>query len=187
MFSDIDLQLKSCLCCRKTYLVCHNESRYTLLHLLHRAAPFTGKVVCRGRLRSLWLWLKLVVQAISHTLSRSHTIKKPFYCFFFVFFFVYWFLKKNHRYINIEFASFFKIEFDGIKLRKAVSDKPKIFKCKSSSWPFGPAIVSYQGVTLTSYPQMLICSVFVPDFYNLLLWKSLVFLHFQRTKDISYI
>ena len=90
MFSDIDLQLKSCLCCRKTYLVCHNESRYTLLHLLHRAAPFTRKVVCRGRLRSLWLWLKLVVQAISHTLSRSHTIKKPFYCFFFFLFTDFW-------------------------------------------------------------------------------------------------
>ena len=100
------------------------------------------------------------------------------------FFFV---LKKNHRYISIEFASFFKIEFDGIKLRKAVSDKPKTFKCKSFSCALGPAIGSYQGVTLTSYPQMLICSVFVPDFYNLLLWKSLVFLHFQRTKDISYI
>ena len=83
MFSDIDLQLKSCLCCLKTYLVCHNESRYTLLHLLHRAAPFTGKVVCRGRLRFLWFWLKLVVQSISYTLSRSHTIKKPFYWFFF--------------------------------------------------------------------------------------------------------
>ena len=186
MFSDIDLELKTCICCLKTCLVCHNESRYTLLHLLHRAAPSTGKVVCRGRLRLLWLWLKLVVQAISYTLSRSHTIKKSIY-WFFLFLFFYWFLKKNHRYINIEFASFFKIEFDGIKLRKAVSDKPKIFKCKSSSWPFGPAIVSYQGVTLTSYPQMLICSVFVPDFYNLLLWKSLVFLHFQRTKDISYI
>ena len=78
-------------------------------------------------------------------------------------------LKKNHRYISIEFASFFKIEFDGIKLRKAVSDKPKTFKWKSFSCPLGPAIGSCQGVTLTSYPQMLICSVFVPDFYNLLL------------------
>ena len=83
-----------------------------------------------------------------------------------IFFFV---LKKNHRYISVEFASFFKIEFDGIKLRKAASDKPKTFKWKSFSCPLGPAIGSCQGVTLTSYPQMLICSVFVPDFYNLLL------------------
>ena len=134
----------------------------------------------------------MIVIKIGVTSCKPHTIKEPHYqeavlLIFFIFFFVYWFLKKNHRYINIEFASFFKIEFDGIKLRKAVSDKPKIFKCKSFSCPFGPAIGSYQGVTLTSYPQMLICSVFVPDFYNLLLWKSLVFLHFQRTKDISYI
>ena len=83
MFSDIDLQLKSCLCCLKTCLLCHNESRYTLFHLLHRATSSTGKVVCRGRLRFLWLWLKLVVQAISFTLSRRHTIKKLFYWFFF--------------------------------------------------------------------------------------------------------
>ena len=85
MFSDIDLQLKSCLCCLKTCLLCPNEWRYTLLHLLHRAAPSTGKVVCRGRQGLLWLWLKLVVQAISHTLSRSHSIKKPFYWFIFFF------------------------------------------------------------------------------------------------------
>ena len=108
----------------------------------------------------------MIVIKIDGTSYKLHTIKEPHYQEAVLLIF---FLKKNHRYINIEFASFFKIEFDGIKLRKAVSDKPKIFKCKSSSWPFGPAIVSYQGVTLTSYPQMLICSVFVPDFYNLLL------------------
>ena len=131
----------------------------------------------------------MIVIKIGGTSYKPHTIKEPHYqeaVSLFFFFVVYWFLKKNHRYINIEFASFFKIEFDGIKLRKAVSDKPKIFKCKSSSCPFGPAIGSYQGVTLTSYPQMLICSVFVPDFYNLLLWKSLVFFYFKRTKDKSY-
>ena len=115
----------------------------------------------------------MIVIEIGGTSYKLHTIKEPHYqevvlLTFFSFFFLLIF-EENHRYINIEFASFFKIEFDGIKLRKAVSDKPKIFKCKSSSCPFGPAIGSYQGVTLTSYPQMLICSVFVPDFYNLLL------------------
>ena len=87
VFSDIDLQLKSCLWCLKTSLVCHNESNYTLLHLLHKAAPSTGKVVWLGRLRLLWLWLKLVVEAISCTIKKSHCTLS-FYWFFF-------YIKKN--------------------------------------------------------------------------------------------
>ena len=111
----------------------------------------------------------MILIKIGGTIYKLHTIKEPHYqeAVLLIFFFTdFW---RKIRYINIEFASFFSIEFYGIKLRKAVSDKPKIFKCKSFSCPFGPAIGSYQGVTLTSYPQMLICSVFVPDFYNLLL------------------
>ena len=67
----------------------------------------------------------MIVIEIGGTSYKLHTIKEPHYqevvwLIFFLFF--YWFLKKNHRYINIEFASFFKIEFDRIKLRKAVSE-----------------------------------------------------------------
>ena len=181
VFSDIDLQLKSCLWCLKTWLICHNESKYTLLHLLHRAAPSTRKVVCRGRLRLLWLWLKLVEQAISYTIKKPHYALSFYWSFFFV-------LGKNHRYINIEFASFFKIEFHGIKLRSSFW-QTKDFQMQKFFLSFGPAppFGSYQGVTLRSYPQTLLCSVFVPDVYNLLLWKSLFFFHFKKTKDRGYI
>ena len=84
VFSNNDLQLKSYLWCLKTCLVCHNESKYTLLHLLHRASPSTGKVVCRGRLRLLWLWLKLVVQAISYTIKKpNYALSIYWFCFLF--------------------------------------------------------------------------------------------------------
>ena len=86
--------------------------------------------------------------------------------------------------MNIEFATFSKIEFDGIKLGKAGSEKSKTSKCKVFSFPLGPTLGSYQGgVTLTRYPHMLISSlIFIISYF-----KSQVFFHFRRAKVISYI
>ena len=70
--------------------------------------------------------------------------------------------------MNIEFATFSKIEFDGIKLGKAGSEKSKTSKCKVFSFPLGPTLGSYQGgVTLTSYPHMLISSlIFIISYFK---------------------
>ena len=48
----------------------------------------------------------------------------------------------------------------------------KTLKCKCFSCALGSTMGSSCRVTPASYPQMLICSIFVSDFYNFSLWKS---------------